>query len=516
MPNFRDALERGEVVLFDGAMGTEIYRRGVFINQCYDELSRSEPETVREIHEAYRRAGAQALETNTFGANRYQLQSYGLEEEVGEINRAAARLAREVAGEELFVAGSLGPLGIRLEPYGPTSREEARAAFREQADALVEGGVDLLLLETFSDLAELREAVRGCREATDLPVVAQMTVQPDGETSYGDRPSTIAREVEGFGVDAVGLNCSVGPALLVEAVREMAGVTSLPISAMPNAGLPKEVQGRKIYLASPEYMASYARKLVEAGARILGGCCGTRPEHVRKMADQLRALSPDAVRVTVREEEGGEEGLAAEEGRAQVAAAVCVETFMAAPDAGLQLASLKENTSSWRQENFIEEGGWAMIGDQEYDGAAELCADRLVEMEAPAAQEAAATEPGPLHTLPWRAGEPSFPASFVGNRRAAHAAPVTAGRGRTRSPVRRLTQRLGRNGGEQRQLGAVLFDPGGIPRVLLDGLVIRHGRIVARGRVNGCQLMPAFLGDPIGHPGQARIVGHEQPRGLFL
>ena len=308
MPNFREALEGARVVLFDGAMGTEIYRRGVFINQCYDDLSRSEPETIREIHESYRRAGAQALETNTFGANRFQLQSYGLEEEVADINRAAAGLAREVAGEELFVAGSVGPLGIRLEPYGPTSRDEARAAFREQAGALAEGGVDLLLLETFSDLAELEEAVRGCREATDLPVVAQMTVQPDGQTSYGDRPADIARTVEGFGVDAMGLNCSVGPALLVEAVREMASATSLPISAMPNAGLPKEVQGRKIYLASPEYMASYARKLVEAGARILGGCCGTRPEHVRKMSDQLRALSPDAVRVAAQREEREEAG----------------------------------------------------------------------------------------------------------------------------------------------------------------------------------------------------------------
>ena len=306
MPDFREALDRGKIVLFDGAMGTEIYRRGVFINQCYDDLCRTEPETIREIHEAYRRAGAQALETNTFGANRFQLQSYGLEDEVAEINRAAARLAREVAGEELFVAGSIGPLGVRLEPYGPTSREEARAAFRGQAEALAEGGVDLFLLETFSDLAELREAVEGCREAADLPVVAQMTIQPDGETSYGDRPADIAREVESLGVDAVGLNCSVGPALLVEAVREMAGVTSLPVSAIPNAGLPKEVQGRKIYLASPEYMASYARKLVEAGARILGGCCGTRPEHVRKMAEQLRALSPDSVRVAVREED--EEG----------------------------------------------------------------------------------------------------------------------------------------------------------------------------------------------------------------
>ena len=294
MPDFRQALAEGSPILFDGAMGTELYARGVFINRCYDDLSRTEPELVREIHVAYRRAGADALETNTFGANRFQLQSYGLESEVEAINRASAELARDVAGEELFVGGSIGPLGVRLEPYGPTSREEARAAFREQAEALAAGGVDLFVCETFSDLSELAEAVRGCREAADLPVLAQVTIQPSGETSYGDAPASAARDVAELGADAVGLNCSVGPAILVEAVREMAAVTDLPVSAMPNAGLPKEVQGRKIYMASPEYMASYVRKLVEAGARIVGGCCGTSPDHVRQMADQLRAMQPEA------------------------------------------------------------------------------------------------------------------------------------------------------------------------------------------------------------------------------
>ncbi|MFW6193037.1 MAG: bifunctional homocysteine S-methyltransferase/methylenetetrahydrofolate reductase [Gemmatimonadota bacterium] len=293
MPDFRDALDRERVVLFDGAMGTQLYERGVFINRCYDDLSRSEPESVREIHAAYRDAGAEVLETNTFGANRYQLQSHGLEEEVGAINRAGAGLAREVAGDELFVAGSMGPLGVRLEPYGPTSRGEARDAFAEQARALAEGGVDVFVLETFADLDELEQAVAGCRDASGLPVVAMMTIQPDGETTYGARPRRIAREVEGFGADAAGLNCSVGPAILLEAIREMSSATSLPLSALPNAGLPQEVQGRKMYLASPEYMASYARRLAEAGARVVGGCCGTGPDHVREMAAQLRALSSE-------------------------------------------------------------------------------------------------------------------------------------------------------------------------------------------------------------------------------
>jgi homocysteine S-methyltransferase len=290
MRDFLKALEERHILLFDGAMGTEIYRRGVFINRSYDDLCRTDPGMIREIHRAYREAGADVLETNSFGANRFQLQSYGLEEQVPEINEAAAALARAVAGSELLVAGSMGPLGVRLEPFGPTSRMEARAAFREQAAALARGGVDLFVCETFSDLNEVEEAVRGCRDASDLPVLAEMTIQPDGQTTYGASAVQIARELDAMGVDAMGLNCSVGPALMLEAVRDMAAITGRPIAAIPNAGLPREVQGRKMYLASPEYMASYARRLVEAGARIIGGCCGTRPEHIREMAAQVEAL----------------------------------------------------------------------------------------------------------------------------------------------------------------------------------------------------------------------------------
>jgi homocysteine S-methyltransferase len=290
MRDFMKALDERHILLFDGAMGTEIYRRGVFINRSYDDLCRTDPGIIREIHRSYREAGADVLETNSFGANRFQLQSYGLEEDVPEINEAAASLARAVAGSELLVAGSVGPLGVRLEPFGPTSRMEARAAFREQAAALARGGVDLFVCETFSDLNELEEAVRGCRDASDLPVLAEMTIQPDGQTTYGASPVQIARALDALGVDAMGLNCSVGPALMLEAVRDMAGATSRPIAAIPNAGLPREVQGRKMYLASPEYMASYARRLVEAGARIIGGCCGTRAEHIREMAVQVETL----------------------------------------------------------------------------------------------------------------------------------------------------------------------------------------------------------------------------------
>lgn len=305
MPDFRQALDSGRVILLDGAMGTEIYRRGVFINRCFDELSRTDPNLVREVHQEYRKAGAQVLETNTFGANRFRLQGYGLESQVSEINQASAALAREVAGDDLFVAGSIGPIGVRLEPYGPTSRAEARQAFREQAAALAGAGVDSLLLETFSDLEEIRQAVIGCRDAADLPLIAQATIQPNGETTYGDRPEHIAEELAGMGVDAIGLNCSVGPAIILGAIQKMARVTDLPLSAVPNAGLPQEVHGRKIYLADPEYMANYARRLVQAGVRIVGGCCGTTPEHIREMASQIKVVAQRAPRVTVRPTDGG-------------------------------------------------------------------------------------------------------------------------------------------------------------------------------------------------------------------
>jgi methionine synthase I (cobalamin-dependent)/5,10-methylenetetrahydrofolate reductase len=298
MPDFRQALAEGEVILLDGAMGTELYQRGVFINKCYDDLSRTAPDMVRAIHTEYRRAGAEVLETNTFGATRPRLRGYGLEDQVTEINRAAVMLAREVAGEELFVAASIGPLGIRLEPFGPTAREEAREYFLEQAAALATGA-DVFILETFSDLAEIGEAIAACRAAADLPVVAMMTVQNDRKTFYGADPELIGSELEALGVDAVGLNCRVGPASILDAIQRLASATRLPIAAVPNAGLPQDVQGRKMYMASPEYMASYARKLVQVGAQMIGGCCGTGPDHIREIANQIRAVKPRTHHVTV-------------------------------------------------------------------------------------------------------------------------------------------------------------------------------------------------------------------------
>jgi homocysteine S-methyltransferase len=286
-------LDPERVVVFDGAMGTMLYAKGVFINQCYDELNLRAPDLVRAVHAAYAKAGAEVLETNTFGANRVKLSQYGLESQVQEINRAAARVAREVAGDDHLVAGAVGPLGVRIEPYGPTSVDDAFQAFHEQMVALKEGGVDCFLLETFADLAEIAQGVRAARAVDPTsPVIAQMTIGVDGRTSYGASPEDVARTLDKLGVDVIGLNCSVGPQAILEAIEKMAAVTRRKLSAQPNAGMPRDVGGRSMYMASPEYMASYARHLIQAGAKIVGGCCGTTPDHLRAIVSGVRPLSP--------------------------------------------------------------------------------------------------------------------------------------------------------------------------------------------------------------------------------
>jgi homocysteine S-methyltransferase len=286
-------LDPAQVVLFDGAMGTMLYQRGVFINQCYDELVLRSPELVREVHAAYVKAGAEVVETNTFGANRVKLAAFGLDSQVETLNRRAAELAREAAGDNRLVAGAVGPLGVRLEPYGPTSRDEARAAFREQVAGLVAGGADCIILETFADLEELEQAILGSRDAAPaVPIIAQATVGPDLRTAYGATPEDIARALDRWGADIIGLNCSVGPQTILEAIERMATVTTRKLSAQPNAGMPRDVGGRSMYMASPEYMATYARHLVQAGAKIVGGCCGTTPDHIKAMREGVRPLSP--------------------------------------------------------------------------------------------------------------------------------------------------------------------------------------------------------------------------------
>ena len=281
------------VVLFDGAMGTMFYAKGVFINQCYDELNLKAPDLVRDIHAAYADAGAEVLETNSFGANRFKLAQYGLEAHVGDYNRAAARLARDAAGGERLVAGAVGPLGIRLEPYGPTSAGEARAAFAEQLAALKEGGADCFILETFGDLDEIEQGIAAARDVDpDMPVIAQVTITTEGRTPLGASPEDVARRLCSLGAEVIGLNCSVGPQGILEAIERMAPVTDRKLSAQPNAGMPRDVGGRSMYMASPEYMATYARHLVQAGAKVVGGCCGTTPEHIRAIVQGIRPLVP--------------------------------------------------------------------------------------------------------------------------------------------------------------------------------------------------------------------------------
>ena len=277
-------------VLCDGAMGTLLYSKGIFINRSYDELNLSQPDLIRGIHHEYLQAGAEIIETNTFGGNSFRLGRHSLADKVNDVNRAGVRIAREAAKSfDVWVAGSVGPLGTRIEPLGKTSFQEAREAFRQQIEVLVEGGVDLLILETFGYLEEIHQAMLAVRDVSaTIPLVAQVTIDEDGNCLDGSDPQTFVSKLEEWGADVIGCNCSVGPVAMLDAMEKVRAATSLPLAAQPNAGIPRSVDGRNIYLCSPEYMASYARKFVAAGVRLVGGCCGTTPEHIRVMKSALR------------------------------------------------------------------------------------------------------------------------------------------------------------------------------------------------------------------------------------
>src|ERR1700757_4603857 len=309
MPTFADIFD-SRPVLADGAMGTVLYARGVFINRCYDELNLSDPNLILSIHEDYLHAGAEIIETNTFGANRFRLARHGLTEKVAEINAAGVKLARQAVDHikekqagTAWVAGSVGPLGVRLEPLGKTGLDEARAAFAEQIHALAGSGVDLLIIETMPALNEAREALLAAEEtAPHLPVLVMVTVDDESNCLDGSSPQHAAALLTEWGAGAIGVNCSTGPATVLTAVEAMRTATTLPIAAMPNAAMPRAVEGRNIYLCSPEYMASFARKAIAAGAQIVGGCGGTTPNHIRAMRSAMRAIDAQA-RVT----EGGKQ-----------------------------------------------------------------------------------------------------------------------------------------------------------------------------------------------------------------
>jgi len=281
-----------QVLLFDGGMGTELYNRGVFINQSFEELNLKNPSLVKAVHSEYRKAGADVLETNTFGANRFKLGKFQLADQVYEINFQASKLACEVAGEDLFVAGSVGPLGVQIEPLGPISNDEARDFFKEQIRGLVDGGADLLIFETFIYPNELEQAVRAAREICDLPIIAQMTIDEDASSLTGTSPAIMVDELNKIGADIIGVNCTVGPQVMLNWLEQVRKHTNLPISIMPNAGKPRNIDGRNIYLSTPEYFGEYAKHFIKSGANIIGGCCGTGPEHIQKMRASINAQSP--------------------------------------------------------------------------------------------------------------------------------------------------------------------------------------------------------------------------------
>jgi methionine synthase I (cobalamin-dependent)/5,10-methylenetetrahydrofolate reductase len=295
--NFLERLKSAPL-LCDGAMGTYLYAKGIFINRCYDELNLSQPDLIRGIHQEYFAAGAEVIETNTFGANSFRLARHGLADKVHEINVAGARLAREALrkkGEMPIVAGSIGPIGVRVEPLGKTSLQEARESFRAQAAALAEGGVDVFLLETFGYLEEIHQAILACRDAAPkVPIIACVTIDEDGNCLDGSTPETFGARLDEWPADVIGCNCSVGPVAMLDAIERLREVTTKPLAAQPNAGMPRSIEGRNIYLCSPEYMASYAKKFVKAGVQFVGGCCGTTPDHIRSMHSALRTSDAKA------------------------------------------------------------------------------------------------------------------------------------------------------------------------------------------------------------------------------
>ncbi len=292
MKSFRDRVQH-EVVVFDGGVGTYLYEKGIYVNTCFDELNLTNPDLVMEVHRDYVSAGADVIETNTFGANRFKLAPHGLETKVYELNLTGARLAKRAAGTNALVAGSVGPLGVQIEPLGKMSFDEAKDAFTDQVRGLLDGGVDLLIFETFVLVAELQQALRAARELNaEIPIVAQVTMNDDGNLLSGATLGSFVEGMAGYAVDAIGMNCSVGPRAMLEALEELKTLTTLPISVQPNAGVPQNVGGRNIYMTSPEYMAEYAKRFIQTGAAIVGGCCGTNPNHIRAIRRAVHALQP--------------------------------------------------------------------------------------------------------------------------------------------------------------------------------------------------------------------------------
>lgn len=297
---FRERLQAGTVIVADGAMGTQLYARGIDHAQCFDAQNLDNPDVVEQIHREYIAGGAELIETNTFGANRVRLAEHGLESKVRDINVRGARIARgarEVSGEPVLVAGSIGPTGLSLEPFGTSTASNLYEIFYEQVGALVEGGVDLLIFETFGDVREVAEGIRAARAVSDLPIVAQVTYAEDLRTPVGQTPEQVVEVLRELGVEVIGANCSVGPNAMLALVERLLGAGASAVSAMPNAGWPTRVANRVMYQSSPEYMAEYGRRMADLGVALIGGCCGTTPAHVRALKSALRNEAPARIDV---------------------------------------------------------------------------------------------------------------------------------------------------------------------------------------------------------------------------
>ncbi len=307
-PSFSERLDHG-CILGDGAMGTYLHERGVPMDRCFAELCLTDAAAIEAVHREYVDAGAEILTTNSYGANRLQLDRQGLAEDLRRINIAAARLARQASERRCYVAGSVGPLGAALAPLGRVGREEALSVFREQVEALAEGGVDLIVIETISDLEEFEVALQAAKEACDLPVVVHKTFTEDGRTLMGELPHEVVARAMAAGATAVGANCTVGPQRMVDIIERMAERAEIPLSAMPTAGLPRLVDGKVRYHAEPAYMGRYARRIAEAGATIVGACCGSTPAHVAAMAAELAAVEAPRRRTSVVISEKSEMGV---------------------------------------------------------------------------------------------------------------------------------------------------------------------------------------------------------------
>jgi len=321
---------KNNIVLMDGAMGTEIYARGIFINTCYDELNLTNPKMIKEIHKSYVEAGADIIETNTFGANRIKLQKHALEEKVHAINYQGAKIAREIAGDDIYVAGSIGPLGERLEPWGVLSEEEAREIYQEQAKPLIDGGVDIISLETFSDLHLIQQAIIGIKENFEFPIMAHMTIGDDGNSLFGTPPERLGLKMKEFGADIVGLNCSVGPKIMLDSIIKIIESVDIPVSVMPNAGIPQNVEGRNIYLATAEYFGEYAKRFAQAGVRVIGSCCGTNASYTKEMQKAIQSVRPrrevrQSIRVVGEKESKPEVPICQ---RSEIAGKICRKEFI--------------------------------------------------------------------------------------------------------------------------------------------------------------------------------------------